>query len=136
MRIGKLAEKSGVDRQTIRYYESIRLLDLPGRTPSGYRVYDAGTIRQLSFIRKAKSIGLTLKQIKKLLDLSSVGATNCGEIASFGREILEDVREKIAHLRSIERSLDLLQSLCEGNPDSVQCPFVENLLSDTQNGVN
>ena len=135
MKIGVLAEKSGVDRQTIRYYESLNLLDAPNRTPAGYRVYDESTIGQLSFIRKAKSIGLTLKDIKKLIDLSSVGTKKCGEIAEFAREKLEEVRDKIVHLQSIESSLSELQSLCEENPASVRCPFVENLLNDTNNGV-
>ena len=134
--IGRLARQAGVGIDTVRFYERRGLLPHPARTPAGYRVYNDGSIQQLSFIRKAKSIGLTLKQIRKLLDLSTVGSTNCGEIASFARNILEEVREKIAHLQSIERSLDLLQSLCEGNPDSVRCPFVDNLLSDTNGGVN
>lgn len=133
MKIGVLAEKSGVDRQTIRYYESLNLLDAPNRTPAGYRVYDECSIQQLDFIRKAKSIGLTLKDIKKLIDLSSVGTRNCGEIANFAREKITEVREKIAHLQSIERSLNELQALCKENTDSVHCPFVENLINDTNN---
>ena len=135
MKIGALAEKSGVDRQTIRYYESLNLLDIPSRTPAGYRVYDERSIGQLHFIRKAKSIGLTLKDIKKLIDLSSFGAKNCGEIAEFAREKITEVREKISHLKSIESSLNELQALCEKNPDSVRCPFVENLINDANNGV-
>lgn len=69
MRIGQLADAAGVSAKTVRYYESEGLLHEPDRTPSGYRDYDADTVDRLAFIRHAQAAGLTLRQIREILEV-------------------------------------------------------------------
>jgi Hg(II)-responsive transcriptional regulator len=130
MRIGQLARKTGAERQTIRYYESLRLLDEPQRNSSGYRVYDNEAARRLMFIKRAKSIGLTLNEIRTLIEISVGKANRCEEIRDFAADKLRDVREKIYHLQTIEKALSDLKGLCDNSGDSLHCPFIENLLED------
>ncbi len=130
MKIGQLARKTGAERQTIRYYESLRLLDEPRRNSSGYRVYDDDAARRLMFIKRAKSIGLTLSEIRTLIEISVGKANRCEEIRSFAEDKLRDVREKISHLQTIEKALSDLKGLCESSGDDLHCPFIETLLDD------
>jgi DNA-binding transcriptional MerR regulator len=69
MRIGELADLTGTTTKTIRYYESIGLLAEPGRTASGYREYGEGAVERLRFVREAQASGLTLTEIKSVLEL-------------------------------------------------------------------
>lgn len=77
MRIGEVADASGVSTKTIRYYESIGLLDEPRRTESGYRDYGADTIDRLRFVRDAQATGLTLAEIASVLELKHAGERSC-----------------------------------------------------------
>ena len=76
MRIGELAGRLGVNPKTIRYYESIGLLPDPGRTPSGYRVYDEDAVDRLRFIRTAQRLGVTLDEVKEILGFRERGEVN------------------------------------------------------------
>jgi len=130
MKIGQLARRTETERQTIRYYESLRLLDEPQRNSSGYRVYDKEAAERLMFIKRAKSIGLTLNEIRTLIEISVGRANRCAEIRNFAENKLQDVREKIAHLQTIEKALSKLKRLCDDSGDDLHCPFIENLLHD------
>ena len=77
MRIGELAEQAAVTTKTIRYYESIGILPTPDRTPSGYRAYDATALERLRFVRDAQATGLTLIEIKSILELKGQGEQSC-----------------------------------------------------------
>ena len=92
MRIGALADSSGVSDKTIRYYESIGLLPEPDRTSAGYRDYDDSAIGRLRFISDAQTTGLSLSEIASVLELKDTGAASCDHT----RELLE------FHLRAIE----------------------------------
>lgn len=81
MRIGELAAELGLNPKTIRYYEEIGLLPEPRRTQAGYRLYDAADRERLRFILKAKAVGLTLEEIKLVLDVRSNGQPPCAQRA-------------------------------------------------------
>ena len=83
MRIGALAELSGLSAQTIRYYESIDLLPEPDRTPSGYRDYTADIAERLRFIRDAQACGLTLDEVQTLLSMKDAGLATCEHTLAF-----------------------------------------------------
>ena len=71
MNIGQTARVTEVPAKTIRYYEKIGLIPAPGRTESGYRVYDHRAIAQLRFVRRARDLGFSLKEVGELLGLWS-----------------------------------------------------------------
>jgi DNA-binding transcriptional MerR regulator len=71
--IGQVAKTSGVSAKTIRYYEQIGMLPAPRRAPSGYRLYDQPGVERLQLIRRARSLGLPLQQLKTLMDTLNGG---------------------------------------------------------------
>ena len=123
--IGTLSVRSGVNVETIRYYERKGLLANPPRTPGGHRSYTLDHLKQLTFVRRSRQLDFSMEQIRKLLSLVNSGYT-CGEVQSLTVEHLRDVRTKIADLRRMERSLIAISSACEGGaaPD---CPIIDSL---------
>lgn len=103
--IGKIAKQAGVPIKTIRYYEEIGLLSQAGRTPSGYRTYAFPVLDRLVFIKKAQTLGLTLKDIKSILDLTDRGDCPCGHVQDTLKQTLQKLRQKIADLQEIEKKL-------------------------------
>lgn len=99
MRIGMLADQSGLSTQTIRYYESIELLPDPGRTASGYRVYGVDAVERLRFIRDAQASGLTLAEVQSLLALKDAGQGTCAHTLSFLERHLADIDAQIDRLQ-------------------------------------
>ena len=85
MRIGEVARRSGVGVETIRYYEREGLLPEPERRPSGYRQYDGSTVERLEYIRRAKDLGFTLKEIGELLDLRVDRTRGCADVRALAR---------------------------------------------------
>jgi MerR family transcriptional regulator, copper efflux regulator len=96
--IGELAERAGVSTPTIRYYESVGLLESPARTASGYRRYSAGAVDTVRFIKKAQSLGFSLDEIGEILTLSRSGQVPCSHVVSLGRQHLAAVDERIRQL--------------------------------------
>ena len=80
MRIGEIAQSVGIGVETIRFYERKGLIREPPRRSSGYRQYEAGAVRRLRFIRRAKELGFTLAEIKGLLELRAGPGTHCEDI--------------------------------------------------------
>jgi len=101
MRIGELAEATDTPATTLRYYEGAGLLLPSGRTPSGYRVYDQSAARRLGFISRAQHAGLTLTEIRGVLDLRDGGEPPCQHV----RDLLD------ARLTALDRQLVELQAL-------------------------
>ena len=105
MRIGEVAEQAAVTTKTIRYYESIGILPTPDRTPSGYRAYDSTTLERLRFIRDAQASGLTLTEIKSILELKGQGERSCEHTRSLIQRQLTEVDVQIHRLESARREL-------------------------------
>ena len=91
--IGEVAREFGVNRRTLRYYETLRLLPPPRRSRGGYRLYDQETDRRLAFISKAKALGLTLKEIQVVLAVANGNEPPCNSV----KQILSD------HVRRIDQ---------------------------------
>jgi MerR family mercuric resistance operon transcriptional regulator len=112
--IGALAKRSGVQAETIRYYESEGLLPRPERTAAGYRLYGPSDIERLSFIRQARELGFKVDSVRRLLSLADRRVDTCAEVRELASTHLAEVRTKLADLRRMERVLaDLIRS-CEG----------------------
>lgn len=115
MRIGRLAAATGVTAKTVRYYESERLLHEPNRTPSGYRDYPADVVDRVAFIRHAQAAGLTLRQIREILEVRDGGHAPCHHVADLVVHRLDEVEGRLrelqhtrAQLRQLKQRLDTL----------------------------
>src|SRR5712664_493819 len=100
--IGTLSKNTGTNVETIRYYERVRLLPAPARSPGGYRLYGTGHLRRLSFIRRARALGFSLEQVRTLLKLADERKRPCAEVRVVAEAHLDDVRAKIADLQVME----------------------------------
>jgi DNA-binding transcriptional MerR regulator len=105
MRIGQLAGSGGVTTKTVRYYESIGLLDEPERTEAGYRDYGDDAVERLHFIRDAQATGLTLSEIASVLELKSAGRRSCGHTTSLLDRHLQQLDEQIERLQAARLTL-------------------------------
>ena len=125
--IGELSRLTGVNIETIRYYERINMMPHPPRTASGRRVYGEVETRTLSFIRRSRELGFTLDEIRALLALSAEhGQEVCADVRHLAANHLRDVRAKIADLRAMERILaDAVRRCDEG--ESARCPLIDAL---------
>ena len=125
--IGELSRRAGVNIETIRYYERIKMLPAPPRTSSGRRIYGPVETRTLAFIRRSRELGFTLDEIRALLALSADnGREACAEARALAAGHLADVRAKIADLRAMERVLSQAVRRCDtgGLPG---CPLIDTL---------
>ena len=124
--IGRLSALTGVNIETIRYYERIRMIPAPPRTGGGRRVYDVDHLRILAFIRRARELGFSLDQIRALIRLGGPAKASCRQVRSIAADHLHDVRAKIADLRNLERLLARTVARCTGNT-APNCPILDIL---------
>lgn len=122
---GEVAEATGCNIETIRFYEKIGLLRPPMRTESGHRLYDDDDVDRLAFILRARELGFSIEELRGLLDLVDGGYT-CGQVKDLTIKHIEVVRRKIADLRRLERTMSQIVAQCDGGavPD---CPIVTAL---------
>lgn len=125
--IGQLARRSGFGVETIRYYERERLVSQPPRRASGYRQYPEATLARLRFIRHAKELGFSLKDIKDLLELRVTRGASCASVRKRTEAKIADVRAKREKLRQIEQALVKLASACRGRGPTSSCPILDAL---------
>ena len=124
--IGTLSKRTGCNVETIRYYERVGLLRLPGRTPGGYRLYGIEHLKRLTFIRRARALGFSIDEVRRLLNLSDHHKRPCAEARSVAATHLEDIRAKIAGLKAMERVLKETVARC-GDSKGSHCPLIEAL---------
>ena len=125
---GTLSKLSGVNGETIRYYEKIKLMPDPTRSSSGYRIYADSHLKRLSFIKRCRELGFTLKEIAALLLLVEGGEYTCAEVRDHTMTHLNDVDKKIRDLRKMQRTLKTMISECEGELVP-ECPIIESLFA-------
>ena len=124
--IGELSRLTGVNIETIRYYEKIRMLQPPPRTEGGRRIYGLTDARVLAFIRRGRELGFSLEEIRALLALGGPGKASCADVRKIAAHHLDDIRTKITDLRKLEKLLAKTIAQCSGNrvPD---CPVLDIL---------
>jgi MerR family mercuric resistance operon transcriptional regulator len=125
--IGKLAEQTGVNIATVRYYERRGLIPKPPRKKSGYREYSDETVKRILFIKHAKELGFSLKEIAELLFLKLDRKTPCSEIKKRADKKIQDIEEKIVLLRKMKKALINLTGDCSGHGPVSECPILEAL---------
>jgi DNA-binding transcriptional MerR regulator len=99
MKIGQLAERTGVSAKAIRYYEQIGVLPPARREPNGYRVYETAAADRIGFIQDAQSAGMSLLEIQMILDLRDHGESTCGHV----------IASLQTHLAEVDRQMDDLE---------------------------
>lgn len=124
--IGQLSRLIGVNIETIRYYEKIKMLRAPPRTAGGHRVYGSTETRTLAFIRRARELGFTLEEIRALLDLGGPGKASCAQVREIATHHHEQVRAKIGDLVKLERLLARTIARCSGKVVP-ECPVIDIL---------
>jgi MerR family mercuric resistance operon transcriptional regulator len=124
--IGELSKYSGVNIETIRYYERIKMLPAPPRTASGRRVYGPAEKRTLAFIRRSRDLGFTLEEIRALLALGGPERAPCADVHKIASAHLTNVRNKLADLMKLESILAETVAQCSdgATPD---CPVLDVL---------
>ncbi|MCJ0871178.1 heavy metal-responsive transcriptional regulator [Streptomyces sp. AP-93] len=119
MRIGDLAAAGHVTAKTIRFYEQAGLLSAPPRTAAGYRDYAPDAVSRLVFIRDAQGAGLTLAEIRSVLELRDSGEAPCGHVARLISTHLDQIEQRMAELRKTRTLLTGLgRRAAETDPDS------------------
>jgi len=124
--IGELSKRGGVNIETIRYYERVKMLPAPPRTASGRRVYGTMDLRILVFVRRARELGFTLEEIRALLRLGGPEKATCREVRAIAARHLEDIRAKLSDLKKLERLLSKTVARCSGRT-APECPVLEIL---------
>ena len=125
--IGQLAQRAGVGVETVRFYEREGLILEPPRRPSGYRDYPPETVTRIVFIRRAKDLGFSLKEIGELLELRVRPRRNCALVKRNADAKIADIDTKVDALRRMRRSLMDLTKACEENAPTTECPILTSL---------
>jgi MerR family mercuric resistance operon transcriptional regulator len=126
MTIGQLSELTGVNIETVRYYEKIKLLPPPPRAANGRRIYGPGERRILAFVRRSRELGFSLDEVRALLRLGGPERASCREVRDIATHHLDDVRAKITDLRKLERLLATTVGRCSGT-SAPECPVLDIL---------
>lgn len=124
--IGVLSQQTGSRVETIRYYEHVGLLPRPPRSPGGYRQYGREHLERLAFIRRARALGFSLNEVRRLFQLADGRRRPCAEARALAAGHLADVRAKIADLRRMERVLSKTVARCETGTGS-ECALIDAL---------
>lgn len=126
---GKLAKRAGCHLETVRYYEKIGLLLPPERSQGGHRLYRIDDQRRLRFIMRGRELGFSIEELRSLLSLVDSKAYTCGEVHDLSINHLESVRQKIADLKRLERTLSRISDECSGGAVP-ECPVIDALWAD------
>ena len=128
--IGNVARRVGIRSSAIRYYETQELIRPAARGANGYRIYDSDAIRMLLFVKRAQSLGITLKEIKPLLNLAAQGQIPCRHVKRLARNHLREIDDKIRELQMLRDELRSLLQRKAGRPHANEvCPIIERGLA-------
>jgi len=130
LNIGEAARASGVSAKMIRHYEEIGLIPKAGRTGAGYRLYREADVHRLRFVRRARDLGFSMKEIEALLGLWNDRRRASSEVKRLATRHIADLDQKIAELQAMRRTLAGLSRHCHGDhrPDR---PLLEALAGTT-----
>jgi Cd(II)/Pb(II)-responsive transcriptional regulator len=129
MRIGELAAATGVEVETIRYYEREKLLAPPGRQSNGYRTYGRQHLERLSFIRHCRALDIPLADISQLIDFLDRSGGDCSDIDRLIEAQLVRVRARLQSMRALERQLTELRRSCDAHQAVAQCGILQELVA-------
>ncbi len=127
MKIGEVAKAAGIGIDAVRFYEREGLIPTPARRPSGYREYTPDVVVNLRFIKRAKELGFSLKEIAELLRLEASDGTTAADVRERAEAKLEDLEERIRALQRMRRALRKLVENCPGQGPLSDCSILRAL---------
>lgn len=122
--IGLVAKLTGVNLETIRYYQRIGLIDEPEKPRAGYRIYPETSINRIHFIQRAKALGFSLAEILRLLELENA---ECEQTRELAQQKLQLINSKIRQLQTLAAVLAEHIDACKSNSDRHTCPIIAAL---------
>lgn len=123
----ELANKAGVNKETVRFYEKKGLLSEPVRTEAGYRQFSQKDIERLVFIKNAKELGFSLSEIKELLAIADGDIYKCSDVRQIAESKLDHINNQLKHLNKLKRTLTKLVTECQRAKTIKDCPIIESL---------
>lgn len=128
MNIGQAAKISGVNAKLIRHYESIGIIPKASRSDAGYRTYSEADVHILSFVRRSRTLGFSMKDIKKLVSLWRNKTRASSEVKNLVTKHIDEMENKILELQVLVKTLKHLSKTCHGDhrPD---CPILNDMAS-------
>lgn len=124
--VGRLAERTGVSPDTLRYYEKMGLIKAVSRSESGYRIYGENAERILEFIKGAKILNFTLSEIRQLLTLNGSDKATCAEVLKYTTGKISEAEKKIHELKEVKKALIALTESCPGGDvPTTDCPILD-----------
>jgi MerR family transcriptional regulator, copper efflux regulator len=126
MNIGEAAKVSGVNAKLIRHYESIGIIPKASRSDAGYRTYSETEVHILTFVRRSRSLGFSMKEIKKLVGLWRNKVRASSEVKALANKHIEEMEQKISELQAMVKTLKHLSKNCHGD-DRPDCPILNDL---------
>ncbi len=128
MKIGEVAKAAVIGIDAIRFYERPGLIPEPARRPSGYREYSQDVVLSLRFIKRAKELGFSLKEISELLSLERNPKATAGDVKRRAEQKLADLEDKIRALQGMRRALRKVAEECRGRGPTSECSILRSLV--------
>lgn len=126
--IGQASQQSGVNIETIRYYEREGVVPKPGRSAAGRRLYSADEIAKLRFVKRCRDLGFPIPIIQTFLSFSEREDRACGEVKTLAEDHLAEIDAKIENLRRLREALLSLSKNCDDG--TAACPMLDTLMKD------
>ena len=132
LKIGEVARAAGLGVHAVRFYEREGLLEAPARSPSGYREYPPDTVLSLRFIRRAKELGFSLKEISELLSLEASPKATAADVKRLAEAKLDDIESRIRALQRMRRALRKVTDGCPGSGPMSGCSILQTLSQENR----
>lgn len=136
MKIGDLSARTGTPVETIRFYEREGLLPAPARSSGNYRMYQASHAERLAFIRRCRSLDMTLDEVRQLLALKDAPTLSCEAVNQVLDEHIGHVAERIRQLKALQKQLVALRAECGQAQDVAHCGILSGLAQPQPGGVS
>lgn len=116
MRIGEIAKATGTTTKTLRFYEAAGLLSPAGRSPAGYRQFGDDAVDRLDFIRRGRTAGLSLAQIRQIIEIRDTGTAPCRHVRDLLGSRLEALDRQISELQALRATVATLRAAADTDP--------------------
>jgi Hg(II)-responsive transcriptional regulator len=124
--IGEVSRLAGVNRETLRYYEREGIIDPPSRKDSGYRIYPLDTVKRIRFIKRAQTLGFSLKEIMDMLALrNDAQDATCRDVKQYAQDKVKTIEKKLADLKRMRSRLRDLIAVCDEENSVNACPILD-----------
>ncbi len=129
LRIGQLSARTGINNETLRFYEARGLMSEPRRSDAGYRLYTEADVKKAEFILRARKMGFGLKDISELLSLRvERESSTCAEVKDLAEAKLVEIAEKIEELLCMKSALQqITEACCGGEEPAIHCTILNAL---------